>query len=75
MKRVKELLQTTNPDLDSVVEIALKQERLQHEKQNKKVLEMFAAKDVTITELERKLEEVEVNIKFFVNMSRKTISK
>lgn len=56
------MLNSSNPDLDSVVEIALKQERLHTEKQNKKVLEMFAAKDAVIAELEKKLEEVEVII-------------
>ncbi len=35
------MLQAASPDLESIVEIALKQERLQNEKKNQKILEMF----------------------------------
>lgn len=59
-EKMKSLLRQTNPELESVVEIALKQERLQNEKKNQKILSMFQAKDNTINELQYKIEEMDV---------------
>jgi len=59
---MKALLRQTNPELESVVEIALKQERLQNEKKNQKILSMFQTKDNTINELQFKIEEMDVSI-------------
>jgi hypothetical protein len=57
---MKDLLQSRSPDLESLVEIALKQERLQNEKKNQKILEMFQVKDNAIRELEIKFTDLEV---------------
>ena len=38
---MKDLLRQKSPDLESVVDIALKQERLKDEKKNQKVLLLF----------------------------------
>lgn len=57
---MKALLRQTNPELETVVDIALKQERIQNEKKNQKVLSMFQAKDNTIADLENRLEEMDV---------------
>jgi len=57
--KIKTLLKQTNPEIESIVEIALKEERFQNEKKNQKILEMFQNKDVRITELESAIEEFE----------------
>ena len=75
LQKIKELLQSTNPDIDTIVDLALKQERLQNEKKNQKILEMFQQKDETIAELEKKIEEMEVNLNLIlINMIRKITS-
>lgn len=74
---MKTLLRQTNPELESVVEIALKQERLQNEKKNQKILQMFQTKDNTINELQFKIEEMDVSFqgRIVVDFIREIIRK
>jgi hypothetical protein len=60
LQKIRELLESKSPDLDAIVDLALKQERLQNEKKNQKILEMFQEKDNVIVELEKKIEDMEV---------------
>lgn len=57
---MKTLLRQTNPELETVVDIALKQERIQVEKKNQQILSMFQLKDDAIYDLEQKVQEMEV---------------
>jgi len=57
--KIKTLLKQTNPEIESIVEIALKEERYQNEKKNQKILEMFQNKDSRMGELESAIEEYE----------------
>ena len=59
--KMKELLKRTNPELETVVDIALKQERVQNEKKSQKILTMFQEKDELINELQSKIEEMNVS--------------
>ena len=58
--KMKALLRQTNPELETVVDIALKQERIQIEKKNQQILSMFQLKDDAIYDLEQKVQEMEV---------------
>ena len=64
--KMKELLKHTNPELETVVDIALKQERIQNEKKSQKILTMFQEKDELINELQTKIEEMNVSYICFI---------